>query len=266
MAQPLTSIEPLLPLLRRQPFGVLADIDGTLAPIVPRPEDAAVPEETRELLRGLTGRGVRVALITGRSLEAARSIAGLSEVAYAAGHGLTLWIEGRTEVAPGLEPYPELARRAEHDLGPLASRIPGVQFENKGPLLAVHYRRTAEPEAAREAILAELQRSPVTERFWVQEGRFLIELRPPIGVDKGTAAVALAGRLGLRGAIVLGDDMTDIDMFAALGGKKVAGLTAATIAVVNEEATPEVLRAADYSLEGTEGVRWLLAEVLRALP
>jgi len=266
MAQPLTSIDPLLPLLRRQPFGVLADIDGTLAPIVPRPEDAAVPEETRALLRGLVGKGVRVALITGRSLEAARSIAGLSEVAYAAGHGLTLWIDGRTEVAPGLEPYPELVRRAEHDLEPLLGRIPGVQFENKGPLLAVHYRRTAEPEAAREAILAELRRSPVRERFWVQEGRFLIELRPPIGVDKGTAAVALAERLGLKGAIALGDDMTDIDMFTAVGGKKGAGLAAATIAVVNEEATPEVLRAADYSLGGTEGVRWLLSEVLRALP
>jgi hydroxymethylpyrimidine pyrophosphatase-like HAD family hydrolase len=85
-------------------------------------------------------------------------------------------------------------------------------------------------------------------------------------VDKGTAAVALADRLGLKGAIALGDDITDIDMFAAVGSKRAAGLVAATIAVVNEEATPEVLRAADYSLDGTEGVRWLLAEVLRALP
>ncbi len=169
-------------------------------------------------------------------------------------------------MAPGLEPYPELVRRAEQDLEPLVSRIPGVQFENKGPLLAVHYRRTAEPEAAREAILAELQRSPVTERFWVQEGRFLIELRPPIGVDKGTAAVALADRLGLKGAIALGDDITDIDMFAAVGGKKSAGLAAVAVAVVNEEATPDLLQAADYSLEGTAGVRWLLAEILRALP
>ena len=71
MAQPLTSIEPLLPLLRERPFGVLSDIDGTLAPIVPRPEDARVPAETRALLRGLIEKGVRVALVTGRSLEAA---------------------------------------------------------------------------------------------------------------------------------------------------------------------------------------------------
>jgi len=267
MAQPLTSIDPLLPLLRQKPFGVLSDIDGTLAPTVPRPEDARVPEETRAMLRGLVEKGVRVALVTGRSLEAARSIAGLSDVAYAAGHGLTLCIEGRTEMAPGLEPYPELVRRAEQDLAPLVSRIPGVQLENKGPLLAVHYRRAAQPEAARGAILAQITQSPVTGRFWVQEGRFLIELRPPIGVDKGTATVALVDRLGARGVICLGDDITDIDMFQAAARLREQGrLAAATIAVGSSEAAPEVAAAADYSLEGTEGVRWLLAEMLRALP
>ena len=265
MAQTLTSIEPLLPVLRQRPFGLLSDIDGTLAPIVPRPEDAAVPEETRALLRGLVEKGVRVALISGRSLEAARSIAGLPDVAYAAGHGLTLWIDGRTEVTPGLEGYAALVRRAERDLEPLVRNIPGVQLENKGPLLAVHYRRTAQPETAREAILADLQRSPVTERFWVQEGRFLIELRPPIGVDKGTAAIALVERLGLKGAVALGDDTTDIDMFSAIARRREHGLAAATIAVVSEEATPALLRAADYSLGDTDGVRWLLGEMLRAL-
>ena len=267
MAVPLTSIEPLLPLLREIPLGLLSDIDGTLAPTVPRPEDARVPEETRALLRGLVKKGVRVALVTGRSLEAARSIAGLSDVAYAAGHGLTLWIDGRTEMAPGLEPYPELVRRAEQDLAPLVSRIPGVQLENKGPLLAVHYRRAAQPEAARGAILAQITQSPVTGRFWVQEGRFLIELRPPIGVDKGTATVALVDRLGARGVICLGDDITDIDMFQAAARLREQGrLAATTIAVGSSEAAPEVAAAADYRLAGTGEVEWLLAEVLRALP
>ena len=266
MAEPLTSIEPLLPVIEQRPLGIMSDIDGTLAPTVPRPEDARVPDSTRRLLSALAGKGARVALISGRSLEAARSIAGLPDVVYAAGHGLTLWIDGRAEVAPGLEEYESLAREAERDLEPLAAETPGLQLENKGPLLAVHYRRTAEPEAAREAVLARLERSPAAGRFWLQEGRFLIELRPPIGVDKGTAAVALADRFGLKGAIALGDDMTDIDMFAAVGGKKAAGLAVATIAVVNEEATPEVLRAADYRLAGTAEVEWLLAELLRALP
>ncbi|MDP2674209.1 MAG: trehalose-phosphatase [Dehalococcoidia bacterium] len=266
MAQTLTSIDPLLPLLRERPLGVLSDIDGTLAPIVPRPEDAAVPEETRALLRGLVEKGVRVALVTGRSLESALQIAGVEGIAFAAEHGLRLWIDGRLEAAPGLAEYEALAGQAQAELRQTERAVSGVQVENKGPLLAVHYRRAKEPRAAREAVLEAVGRSTAARRFRLHEGRMVVELRPPLDVDKGTAAVTLIERLGLRGVLCLGDDITDIDMFAAAGRKRSQGLAAVTVAVVSEEATPELLRAADYSLEGTEGVRWLLAEMLRALP
>jgi len=266
MAQPLTSIEPLLPVLREQPFGVLSDIDGTLAPIVPRPEDAAVPEETRALLRGLIEKGVSVALVTGRSLEAALQIAGVEGVAFAAEHGLRLWVDGRLEAAPGLAEYEALAGRAQAELRQTERDVSGVQVENKGPLLAVHYRRAKEPRAARAAILAAIERSTAALRFRLHEGRMVVELRPPLDADKGTAAVTLIERLGLRGAVALGDDITDIDMFAAISSKREQGLAAVTVAVVSEEATPDLLRAADYSLEGTEGVRRLLGEMVRALP
>jgi len=266
MAQTLTSIEPLLPVLRQQPFGLLSDIDGTLAPIVPRPEDAAVPEETRELLRGLIEKGVRVALITGRSLEAARGMAGVEGVAFAAEHGLRLWIDGRLQAAPGLAEYEALAGQAQAELRQTERDVSGVQVENKGPLLAVHYRRAKEPRAAREAVLAAVGRSTAAQRFRLHEGRMVVELRPPLDVDKGTTAQTLIARLGLRGAVALGDDITDIDMFSAVGRGRAQGLAAVTVAVVSEEATPELLRAADYSLEGTEGVRRLLGEMVRALP
>ena len=266
MARPLTSIEPLLPLLRRQPFGLLSDIDGTLAPIVPLPEDAAVPEETQALLRGLIEKGVRVALVTGRSLEAARSMVRVEGVAFAAEHGLRLWIDSRLEAAPGLAEYEALAGQAQAELRQTERNVAGVQVENKGPLLAVHYRRAKEPRAAREAVLAAVGRSTAARRFRLHEGRMVVELRPPLDVDKGTAAVTLIERLRLRGAVCLGDDITDIDMFTAVGRERAQGLAAITVAVVSEEAPPELLQAADYSLEGTVGVRRLLGEVLRALP
>jgi trehalose 6-phosphate phosphatase len=252
--------------LRQEPFGLLSDIDGTLAPIVPRPEDAAVPEETRALLRGLVEKGVRVALVTGRSLESALQIAGVEGVAFAAEHGLRLWIDGRLEAAPGLAEYEALAGQAQAELRQTERDVSGVQVENKGPLLAIHYRRAKEPPAAREAVLEAVERSTAARRFRLHEGRMVVELRPPLDVDKGTAAVTLIERLGLRGAVCLGDDITDIDMFAAVSGERAQGLAAITVAVVSEEATPELLQAADYSLEGTEGVRWLLGEMLRALP
>jgi len=83
-ASPLTDIEPLRSLLIVKPLGLFSDIDGTLSPIVPRPEDAKVTPRCRELLLDLIGKGVRVALITGRELDMARSMTGLEGATYAA--------------------------------------------------------------------------------------------------------------------------------------------------------------------------------------
>lgn len=265
MAHLLASIEPLLPVIRQRPLGLLSDIDGTLSPIVPRPEDATVPEAIRVPLRQLAAKGVKVALITGRSLEMARRMVGLDDASYAADHGLTLWLEGRREAAPGLAEYDALARQAEDDLRALSQTVPGVQLENKGALLAVHYRR-AEGPGAREAILETLARSQAAQRFRLQEGRMVVELRPPLQADKGTALEMLIARLGLQAVICLGDDITDIDMFASLRSLRAERLAGASVVVASREAAPEVGQAADYAVEGQEGVEWLLSEMVRALP
>ena len=266
MARPLTSIDPLLPVIRQRPLGLLSDVDGTLAPIVARPEDARVPDATRTLLEELAAGGVRVAVITGRPLETARRIVGTDEVAYAADHGLTLLVEGRREAAPGLEEYEELARRAEREMAGVARQVPGVQIENKGALLGIHYRRADEPARAREAVLKAVRRSPAAQRFQLHEGRMVVELRPALDTDKGTAVEFLVRRLGLQGVICLGDDITDIDMFAAVGRARAQGVAGAAVAVSSDEAAPEVAQAADYSLAGQESVDWLLKEMVRALP
>lgn len=265
MAHALTIIEPLLPVIRQRPLGLLSDIDGTLSPIVAKPEDAAVPEAIRSLLRQLVALGVKVALITGRSLEMARRMVGLDDAAYAADHGLTVWLEGRCEAAPGLAEYEALAHQAEGELRAISQMAPGVQIENKGALLALHYRRAEEP-GAREAILEALTRSQAAQRFRVQEGRMVVELRPPLRADKGTALEMLVGRLGVKGVICLGDDITDVDMFAALRRLRAQGLGGTAVAVASQEAAPEVDQAADYTVQGPEGMEWLLAEMVRALP
>ena len=94
----------------------------------------------------------------------------------------------------------------------------------------------------------------------------VIELRPPLDVDKGTALKTLAERLSLRGVVCLGDDITDIDMFAAARRLSAGGMAVATVAVASEEAAPEVAEAADYTVEGVAGVSRLLREMVRALP
>lgn len=263
MARPLSDIEPLRPLLGYRPLAVASDIDGTLAPIVPDPAAARVPPSLRRLLASLCGLGVRIVLITGRSLEVARRMVGLEGAAYAANHGLTLWLDGREETPAAVEPYLALARQAAAELSRLAPR--GVEVEEKGPLLALHYRRSPQPEAARRAVLAAVAASPAARRFRVQEGRMVVELRPPLPVDKGTALEEMVRRLGLEAFLCLGDDRTDADMFRAAVRLRGAGLANATVAVRSEETPPELLEAADYWVEGVEGVEGLLGGLLTAL-
>ncbi|MFQ6019380.1 MAG: trehalose-phosphatase, partial [Dehalococcoidia bacterium] len=262
MAIPLIDVEPLRPVLAQSPLGLISDIDGTLSPIAPTPRETSVPEAIRHLLGGLLSRGVFVALITGRTVAEARGLVGLDGLAYAGNHGLSIWMDGREEVAPEAARYEDEARRVLEELRGL--NIPGVWLEDKGPVIGLHYRLAEDAAAARAAILSEVQASPAAKRFRVVEGRMILELRPPVAVDKGTALARLAQRWGLGGLLCLGDDTTDIDMFRS--ARELTGVGAACIAVESEEANSQVLAGAQYSVKGVGGVEWLLSEVLRALP
>ena len=93
----------------------------------------------------------------------------------------------------------------------------------------------------------------------------VIELRPPLDVDKGTALAELSRRMGAGAVICIGDDITDVDMFRRVTAMRERGTPGATVAVESAEATDEVLDGADYSVDGVAGVEWLLAEIVRAL-
>ncbi len=265
MALQLTDISPVQTLLSHPPLGLVTDIDGTLAPIVARPEDARLFPGCRSLLQDLQRRGVRLAAITGRTLEAARSILGLEGVAYGANQGITLFVDSREETDPAALAYAPLVRRAMAELEPRIAG-PGVVMEDKGTLLTVHYRLAPDPQTAREAILAAIATSPASRAFQVHEGRRAIELRPAVRVSKGTAMETLVERLKINSVLCLGDDTTDIDMFRAARRLREEGWLTLTVAVRNPEAPPELLREADYWVEGVDGVKWLLEALLTVLP
>jgi trehalose 6-phosphate phosphatase len=251
------------PVLGRRPLGVFSDIDGTLSPIVERPQDAVVTARCRGLLERLIAEGVHVALITGRQLAVARSMVGIDEAAYAANHGLEFWIDGHIGQAERVESYPSLVEQVVSDTAHLDTF--GVETERKGPGVAFHYRRAADGENARAAILREVESSKVSRQFTVTEARKVIELRPRIQANKGTATGILAAQLGVKGIIAVGDDRTDVDMFNAAHLLGEQGVDAVAIAVMSAEIQPEVLASAEYTVEGVEGVEWVLAEVLRAV-
>src|SRR5437867_2245936 len=103
MADELPEINLLMPLLSQRPIGIFSDIDGTLAPIVSRPDDARISPICRDLLLRLMSIGTRVVLVTGRTLGMARRITGLDDVTYAANHGLTTWSDGHEETSQAVE-------------------------------------------------------------------------------------------------------------------------------------------------------------------
>lgn len=263
MAEELRDIEPLRPLLDRKPFAILSDIDGTLAPIVPNPEDAHISARARNALLALIEAGVGVGFVTGRALEKAREIVDIRGAYFAGNHGLNIAADGFAEAPEELRPYVAWAQQVIRDASHV--KIPGVIVEDKGPVVAFHYRMAEDEDAARAAIEGAIGSSEAALNFRVQQGRKVIELRPPLAIDKGTAVETLAKRLGARSVLTMGDDATDLDMFRSVGVLREQGTLAASVSVWSYEVQPEVLESTDYFVRGVEGVEWLLEEIVKAL-
>ncbi len=260
MAVELRDIGPLRPLLAAKALAVLSDIDGTLAPIVANPEDARITGRAHAALARLIERGVGVGLITGRDLDKALEMTRLPGARIAANHGLTVYADGEINTPDEVIPFIAGARDVLAEIG--AIDAPGVFTEDKGPIIAFHYRNAADEESAVRAIHAAIEKSASASLFRVQKGRKVIELRPPLAIDKGTAARDLIRATGAAAVICMGDDATDIDMFQAV---RASGIRSAIIAMANDEESG-VMEEADYFVPGVEGVGWLLEEILRALP
>jgi trehalose 6-phosphate phosphatase len=217
------------------------DVDGVLAPIVPRPEDARVPDETREELRRLNERYALVACISGRPGADAQRIVGIPELVYVGNHGLEL--DG------------EAAGWGER-LQRFLAEVAWPATENKQLTASLHYRGSENEDAARlalEHVKARAEREGFVARF----GRKVLEVLPPLDVHKGTAVRQLLTERSLRRALYAGDDTTDLDGFQALDGLEVA----VRIAVTSEEGPAELREAADLAVAGPQE----LLAVLRRL-
>ena len=247
--------------------GIFLDVDGTLAPIVERAEDAGVPEKTSRLLEALARRYGQVACISGRSAGEARRLVGVDGIAYAGSHGAELMEPGASDatVLPAFAGWTEPIRRfaAEHDerdLRPLRIRI-----EDKGPIVGFHWRGVPDEDAARTRLEA-LAQEAETAGFATHWGRKVLEVRPPVPFDKGQALTELVHRSGVRSALYAGDDATDLDAFAALGSLSDAGTleAAVRVGVASAEGPAAIVERADLVVDGTDGLHAVLAALAEA--
>jgi trehalose 6-phosphate phosphatase len=221
---------------------VLLDVDGTLAPIVERPDDAVVPEGTRAEVARLADRYGLVACISGRPSADARRVVGLSGIEYVGVHGL--------------EADPD-ARSFASQLEAFAERIawPWTVESKAGVTLSFHYREADDgQEGVRRA--EDVARAAEEAGLDPRHGRKVVEVRPPVQADKGTAVRRLLdGRPLIRG-LYAGDDTTDLDAFRGLDE---AGLDVALkVSVGSPEMNRRLLTEADLVVDGPgELVRFL---------
>jgi trehalose 6-phosphate phosphatase len=218
--------------------GLFFDVDGVLAPIVARPQDARVPHETGAELHRLNARYALVACISGRAGDEARRIVGLPELVYVGNHGLELDREAA-----------EWGERLQQFL----AEAGWPATENKGLSASLHYRGAEDEDAARST-LEHVKLRAEDQGFVARFGRKVLEVLPPLDVHKGTAVRQLLGERELRRALYAGDDTTDLDGFRALDGLDLS----VRIAVVSEEGPAELREAADLTLAGPEEVLELL--------
>jgi trehalose 6-phosphate phosphatase len=230
---------------------VVCDIDGTIAPIAPTPEQASVLPEALTQLERLSARYALVACVTGRPAAQARAMIPIEGVAISGNHGLEVMQGDTVTVVPPAARYLDAVHEAlllvEND-GLLAEY--GARIEDKGITFTIHYRNSPRPDHAlrymETQILPKLDRAGLAWSF----GRMVLEVRPPVAVDKGSAVKRLRGRRRIGQLLYVGDDRTDLDAFRE---------ATIRIAVRSKEGPRELIDQADVVLDGPDAVVDMLA-------
>ena len=261
-----TLAEQLSPLRARPDrSAVLLDVDGTLAPIVRHADDATVPEAVRTLLIQVAKRYGVVACVTGRRAADARRIVSIGSIAYVGAHGGELLRPGsvQPEVDRALQDWTRRVQEfgREADTAEL-SRL-RVRLEDKSSIVAFHWRGAPNEDAARAAVdeLANRAEAVGLSTHWARK---VLEVRPPVGMDKGIGIRRLLREEDVDAALYAGDDATDLDAFAALGEMAEQGRldTVVLVGIASDESPPEVVERADIVLDGPSEVRALLEALL----
>jgi trehalose 6-phosphate phosphatase len=209
------------------------DYDGTLTPIVAKPEMAVLSYQAREILKQIGGHSLfRLAIISGRSLSEIKALVGLENIAYAGNHGLEIdcppsYCQEQdpgtvTFTHPVAEEFQPRLRMLEQRLRKRLTGIDGVLIENKGLTLSIHYRLAEETavKKIRDLSLAAVEYGEASDELQIIEGKKVLEVRPAVEWNKGKAIERLLEIYGTPGSlpIFIGDDVTDEDGFRVLQG------------------------------------------------
>ena len=244
-------------LLYRRPFGLIADIDGTISPKSTDPLHVIIPATNRRYLRSLSERLDLVAVISGRSAAEVRQMVDGDRILCIGHYGMEWWQDDKAVLHPDVQSHIPVIREVASQLAPLET-MRGVIIQDKGATISVHYRLSPQPERAKERILAFLGSLPQMHQLRILPENMVIGIIPPVAIDKGTAVRDLIRQRKLRSGIYLGDDTADVLGFKAIreanAGDTFKGFG---IAVTDADTAPEVATAADFTLDGVNEAKQL---------
>src|SRR3954466_1837768 len=247
---PTATLEDLLRPLKADPANsaVLLDVDGVLAPIVQHPDDAPMPETTPRPLIDVAKRHGVVACVSGRRASDARRIVALGSIAYLGSHGSEVLLPG--SIAPALDSelqaWTQRVQRFSRDaFGEELKRL-RVRLEDKEAIAAFHWRGVPDEEDA-EAAVQHVAKAAEDAGFVTHWGKKVLEIRPPVRIDKGAGIVHLLADRDVAAAIYVGDDVTDLDAFRGLGELVERGCVghAVRVGVRSDEGPPRLEEEAD---------------------
>jgi len=254
--------------LAQRPLGLIFDIDGTLSPIAPTPKEARLYPGIAELLQQAR-QYANIAIVTGRAINSGAAMVNVEGITYFGTHGLEysdglptsdnvhIAAEALEYVAPGND----LLDLAEEKLASLS----GIIIERKCVGGTIHYRLCSDAEQTRTTILTLLEEPAQRVHMQLKEGKYVIEIRPPVAIDKGWALRWFQQRYALAGVIFAGDDRTDLDAIREIIHCQRAGIHAHAIVVEHHDTLPELRESADMIVKEVEGMVKLLQQILELL-
>jgi trehalose 6-phosphate phosphatase len=247
--------------LKQSPFGLITDLDGTISWIAPTHKQAVVSPLCLQYLSELRDTLPLVAVISGRAVAIVRKMVDIDGIVYIGNHGMERWSNNRTEYSSKAENYMKLIQIAVKRLDPVISAT-GVYIENKNVSATLHYRLSPQPETTREKALNLLQESPQLKSLRIVPGRMVIDVLPPIEINKGTAVLELIREYKLKGGIYLGDDLTDIDAFKTIHSTSLTSdFHGINVGIISQEMPEQLLKEVDFTLNSVadveEFLKWL---------
>jgi len=253
--------------IAQRPLGLVFDIDGTLSPIVPTPDEALIYPGVLPLLERAKEHA-RIAIMTGRSIDDGAAMFNLDGLTYIGTHGLE-WSEGLpwlhpVEVVPEAMDYYEPGKYLLDLVEQHLSELPGVIVQRKHIGGSIHYRLSPNPAETRQKLLSLLEQPARQVNMSLSEGKLIVEIRVPMPVHKGKALRQFVQRYALHSIVFAGDDRTDLDAVVEITKMRNEGIPALSIVVQHHDTLPDLLEKADIVVQGVPGMVVLLREIVES--